>query len=449
MSGYMSSISFGGLASGMDTQALIAQLVALNRRPISLVEQQISRYQQKRDLLGQLKSKLETLQEKVEVLQEMDTFLSHTISLNKDDILSASAGSGATEGTYRIDVTTLAKAESWASQGYAGAKTTTVGTGTLKITVGGVETNITIAEGQDTLAEVASAINNSDAEVTATILNDGSDQPYKLVITANESGTENSITIDASGLQGGDTPLDFSDSPVQAAADASITVNGVTITRSGNAVDDAVPGVTLQLLNTGNGVELTVSPNEEEMKEKIEDFVNAYNTVMSFIHGQSQYNPDASSERPLRGDYSLRIIQRSLQSIISGQVNNPNTLFSNLSQIGLSTNSNGTLEIDDETLEEAISDNMASVAHLFMDGGVADDLYDRIEGLIDTYEGLIPTRQEGIDDILKNLNDRVDRMEYRLSQYEQSLVRKFSALEGLMARLQSMSSYFLENRSSY
>ena len=451
MSGYTSNISFGGLASGLDSRALIEQLVAINRRPITLIEQRISQYKQKKSIIDKLETMLEDLQDKVEVLKDTDAFLSYSASMNKEDIISVSAGSGAAPGTYLINVLALAKAESEASQGYADANTTTVGTGTLSITVGGEQTDITIEPGGDTLAEVVSAINNSDAEVTASILNDGGANPYRLVITANESGTENAISIDASGLSGGDQGLVFSE--VQTAADASIEVNGISLTRSSNEIDDAIENVTLNLLDTGTDVELTINPDRDAIKEKIKDFVNAYNSVMSYIDGQFKYNSGLLTGSSLLGDFSLRIVQRRFQSITNGPETyldiDPDAVFSNLSAIGITSNSDGTLKINDDILGDAIADNVTALSQLFTDeeDGMAVRFYDSIEDITRSFDGLLANRQKGIDRTIRNLNDQIDRLEDRLSRYEQRLVTKFAALEGLMARLQSTSNFFMGNQT--
>ena len=358
-------LSSGGMISGLDTKTLIAQLMAIERRPLLVIENKKSAQQQLLTLYGDASTKLNAIQAAAQALDAHSDFRKITGTSGDEDIFTVTAGSSATPGSHSLKVLSLAQAEMEVSQGYS-SKSDGVGTGDFSITVGTEETVINITTSNNTLEGLRDAINNSDAEVTASIINDGdADNPYRLVITSNETGTANAITIDASGLTGGTTPA-FTDGsvegePGQQAVDASLVLDGVSITKSSNVIDDMIEGVTVTLkdVDADTAYSLTLESNTEEITSSIQTLVDAYNDFHNWL--DTKKGTDA-----LKYDTMLESMDRELRSLISS---GPQGLdaedYRSQTQAGMSFTRNGALQFDTEDFTEALEDDFNGVMRLF------------------------------------------------------------------------------------
>ena len=204
----MSVATVTGLVSGMDWDSIISQLMAIERRPVEMLESRQSEYQTKLSAWQDINSKLLALQSTVQSMDTKGEFLVKQASSSDEDILTATAQGTAVSGPHSIVVTQLAQAHKIAGQGWADRDTTAVASssGYFKFKVGSGDVTSISVTSSTTLEDLMSAINSSGGDVTATILNDGSDtNPYRLVLTANESGADNTIQITQN-----DTQLNFS-----------------------------------------------------------------------------------------------------------------------------------------------------------------------------------------------------------------------------------------------
>jgi len=201
------AISFSnGLASGLNTQAIIDAIVSAARRPAVLIEGQIADRTNQVSAFQSLSAILLSLKIETDRLGDTDNFDALSVTSSDEEVLSATAESSASPGVYAFTVNALAQREVVASQGFASADAV-VGTGTVSISVGsGDAETITIGAAGSTLSGLRDAINASDADVTASIINTGSGaSPYKLILTAKSSGAANTIDIETS-LSGGTAP---------------------------------------------------------------------------------------------------------------------------------------------------------------------------------------------------------------------------------------------------
>ncbi|HID96223.1 MAG TPA: hypothetical protein EYP53_09255 [Candidatus Latescibacteria bacterium] len=204
----MAVSSVSGLISGMDWDEIISKLMEVERRPVQLLEARQSDYQEKLSAWQDINTKLLALKTTAESMDTREEFLVKAATSSDEDILTATASGTAISGSYSIIVSQLAKAHKLASQGWADEDSTAVASdsGYFKFKVGsGTVTSVSVTS-STTLLDLMNSINASDGDVTATILNDGSStNPYRLVLTANDSGTSNEIQITQN-----DTNLDFS-----------------------------------------------------------------------------------------------------------------------------------------------------------------------------------------------------------------------------------------------
>jgi len=364
----MSDIHFSGLASGLDTDQIISQLMAIERRPVTRLQAKVTAYQNAISMYEDLSSKLSTLRTAARALDSFWEFQIKQATSSDEDVLTASASFAADAQSHEITVQQLARAESEVSQGYS-STSDSVGTGDFIITVGSDDpVTITLTEGNDTLEDLKDAINASDADVTASIINDGdADNPYRLVITGNETGADYSITIDASGLSGGTTPVFTDGDPGEAgqkAQDAVLVVDGITVNKSENTITDLFEGVTIQLHQTSTStVNLQIESNIDSLEENIQTFVSSFNDLLDFIES-ARANSDYSSERS-----SLLQLELGLKEVITSSIEGLDGTYQYLSQVGLKFDESGDLTFDESDFEDAIEDDFEGVMKLFTSFG--------------------------------------------------------------------------------
>ncbi len=385
----MAGTSIDLINSQIDVGSIVENLIYVSAAPVRRMQSQVSTLQSKIGAFQTINTKLSTLSEKVNTILfgssveplvnpytytdrlSQSVFSKCTVASSDSNALSASADNVNAAGSYAITVNSLAQAKSMASSNFADSNVTKVGVGSITIATGSNDpVVVTIADSNNTLTGVANAINASGAGVVATIINDGSSNPYKLLLTANNVGTANAFTVETD-LAGGET-LSFAQT--QAAADAQFVINGVGITKSSNTISDVIEGVTFTLKETTAGpVTLTVDKDIDGIVSTLEEFVSAYNTVNEFINSQFTYNAANASAGILAGDSTLRNIQSKLQNKMIQSVANRYSSFNVAGQVGLEFERNGNLALDESKLRDALSSNFTSVAAFFLGNGTPLD----------------------------------------------------------------------------
>ncbi len=380
-----SNYSVNLFSSSIDVSTIVENLMYVERAPVRTLESKVSALESKVSAYQSLNTKLSALSDKLNTLLygsaesplaqpysfsdrlAKSLFAKHGIASSNEDAISATATGTAAGGSYSITVDSLAQAQTLVSAAFADTTATSLGTGTITITAGtGDPVILTINSTNSTLSGVRDAINNSGAAVTATIINDGSSTPYRLMIAANDTGTAGSFTVNAS-LSGGQAP-EFQQT--QAASDAQFAVNGISIIKSSNTVSDVINGVTFTLKDTASApVTLRAVRDTDATVEALNEFVTAYNAVNSFINGQFTYNAESGQSGILAGDSTLRRVQGMLQRPLTQSVKNQYTGIAVASQVGLEFNRDGSLTLNETEFREAFENNAAAVAALFLGNG--------------------------------------------------------------------------------
>jgi flagellar hook-associated protein 2 len=441
-------ISFGGLGSGLDSRSIIEALMAVERRPISALEAKKTAIGRQKSLFGDLDKLLGDLQDKARALQRTTEFLAMQAASDKEEVLMATAGNTATPGSWRLTVERLATAQVSASAGRADRAATQLGDGTFEITVDGTSHFVSVGAGtgyDSTLDGIAAAINAAAIGVNASVVDTGvGTDRYQLVLSGSTTGSDGAFTVALdSGPQALQTLVGELATPVTAAQNARISMNGIGIERSTNQITDVIPGVTLDLRTTqpsGEFVTITVSTDAEATSTKVKEFVDAYNKVVDFLAEQNALGADGKAKGPLFGDTTLRSVRGGLRDIVGGVVGNGPLRL--LAQIGITSDTAGKLTFDQSRFEQQLVDDEAAVAGLFTNAtdGIARRLFDRIDLYTDSVDGLLKTRTDGFDRLTKQTQSRIDQAERRLAQYEKSLEQRYANLETLMARLQGQGS---------
>ncbi len=463
-------LTFGGLATGLDTNLLIETLISLERRPLdrledrrSTIEEQQGLYQDFNTKLLALRNAARALDNRISVLSAEATseeFLDHAAISDKEAVLTATAASGATPGSYQVDVDSLATIGYQRSVSYATSDTDVLNAGrTLSIDYGGtsnIDITVGAAAGARSLEDLRDAINldaDNGGNVNASILQ-VADNDFRLVISAANPGVENDLTITGTLV----STDGFIDVPsITAATDASINVFGINITRSSNAITDAIDGVTLNLLTPnapGETTTVSVSRDVDAMAAKINTFIDAYNDVHDFVDRHAGFDPETGVAGILSGDSTPDSIERQLVRILTGSRTFSGNPFSGLSQIGIESDGNGRFSLDQDALETALNQNPTAVRQLI--GGdpanYDENDPDATDGVLTAMaralvpitrigDGLMASRDNSFDDRIDALDDQIARFEAALAIREDVLVRRFSALERTVSALQTQQSF--------
>lgn len=437
----MANITFGGLGTGMATQDMVSQLVKAASAPVTRLQQQRALVQVHKDTVSTIKGLVKDLGTKARALDTTAEFMAHSASVSGPAALTAAAGGTASPGTFNVTVSQLAAAQRTHSSTFASSTTAGLfGTGTLGITVGSdTEVELTV-DGSTTLASLASDINSSGARVRASVIYDGTN--YRLLVQGTEAGSTNAVVFDEGALTLGLT------NTVQAAQNAVFEVDGVSMQRASNVVNDAMTGVTLSLsavseLDVNSDpipTVVTVSSDVAAMQKTVEDFVAGYNDVAKKLAEQFRWS-GAVDKKKLQGDSTLMSLQRQMSSIISTAVTGSDSDFSVLASIGISTQSDGSLKVDTTKLTKALGDDPVAVSKLFTSDlgstGVAERMDELADQFADFAEGRLTLREKALQERMSRIDDDVERQQLRIAKYQARIEAQFSQLEQLVTGLQS------------
>lgn len=452
----MASITSLGAGSGIFSSDLVDQLLNAERAPTEVrLDQRQQQTESKISAYGAIRSALEALKSPMEALSSADGLKAFTANTSNEDVTGVSIDeSSASKGSYSLNVTSLAQSQSLASGSFADRDTTTVGTGTMTLTVGGNSTDITIDGSNNTLEGLAASINEANAGVTAGVVDTGSG--FRLVMTSEESGLDNAIEVSVADDDGNNTDagglsqfvFDGTASNLEetvAAKDAELEVNGIAISRSSNSVEGVIDGVTFDLKSIGTST-ITVNQDADAVAGRVQDFVDKFNALQDVIDNTSGYDADSGQAAVLTGDSAVRSIQaelrRMLTTIPEGLENSPVRM---MADVGISTNpSTGKLEFDQDIFKEKLADSPDSVTALFAekDGveGVADRTLEAISGFLAS-DGILSTRTDGLNGDLESIEEQRADLELRIQSLEERLVSQFSAADSLISRLNSTGDY--------
>ncbi|MDP2689841.1 MAG: flagellar filament capping protein FliD, partial [Deltaproteobacteria bacterium] len=295
-----------GVVSGIDYEGLITQLVSIKRQSVTALNKDKSVFENSKTAFESLSKKVAAFNAAAEELKSATGFNVFNAAVTNSAILDAKATSNASYGTYEVRVDAIAKAHKMAADGVA-ADTAVVasGAGSFSFQAGGGAVQTVSVDATTTLASLKDSINNLNAGVTASVVNDGSPaNPYRLIISSNTTGTANAVTITQN-----DTTLLFS-TTLQAAQDASVNVDGLTYTRSTNNISDIITGVTLDLKSADavNPLTLSVSRDTDEITKRIQAFVDGYNGVVDYIKSKNRYDSETKTAGEFFGDSVARSI---------------------------------------------------------------------------------------------------------------------------------------------
>ncbi len=449
----MEPIRLGGLASGLDTAAIIEAVLTAERTPAIRLENEIVIDEVKLSAFNDLDIAVTDLRSKTQKLDSFLTWQQMNATSSDDTKLTASASFSAAEATYSINVSQTAKSHTISSDAQASTSTALGLTGDF--TVGGEVISVAAT---DTLDDIRQNINEAginmddDERVVASIID------TTLVLEREKTGdTDMTISdgtgsiLDALGIfQAGGIKNEL-----QTSEDLAATINNVPITSASNTgVTGKIGGVTLNFVEDGQST-LSVKHDTETVKSLITEFIDTYNSTLELIDNQNRVVLNGVGEEIneigiLQGENLLSEIQIKTRSLVTRREDNPGFLdqdFNSLEKIGIWTDgrTNRLKIVDEEKFEQALTSNFEEVEDLFRDsqGGIISQLDDYLVSLNDPIDGSITNRTGSLTTSISDKQSRVDDIDRRIANLETDMFEQFARMENAIAEINAQSAFVL------
>jgi flagellar hook-associated protein 2 len=450
----VASSTSAGAAGGsvINVSSLVSQLVAADEAPQqSIIASQTQAVTAQVSALATFKSALSTFQSSLSSLSTSSGFNVKTAGSSDQTVFTASAQSGAPVGSFQVTVSALASAQQLLSGAFSAANP--VGTGTLTLSLGSSSFNVSIDSTDSTLSGIAAAINSASGNpgITATIVN-GTDGAH-LLLSSALTGAANTIQVTVGAGGGGLSALAYGGTNTSnytqqsAAHDAGFSVAGVPYTSASNTVSNAISGVTLTLLGksaANTSATLNVASDTSTITSNISGFVGAYNTLAGQLTSLGSYDATSGTAGPMLGDALLTGMQSQLQRALQSVVNTGSTQYTSLASIGITSQKDGTLALNSQTLATALSTNVSAVSTLFSGkGGVAAALNGDLTGELAS-GGAVDTRSQSLTKQENALTDQSNKLNTQMSALSTGLTLQYSKLNALLSSLQTTSSYLTQ-----
>lgn len=450
-------------SGNIDVAGIVDQLMTMERRPLAALSTREASYQSKISAFGTVKSALSAFQTAARSLSDLSANPSNTTISSNSALFSATATSAAAIGTHSIEISNLAQAQKLAAAGQADT-TTAIGTGTLTFdfgtTTAGVFTSggagaktVTIDGTNNTLQGIRDAINAAKIGVTANIVNDGGATPYRLTLSSNATGLSNTMQISVAGDAALSNLLNYDPNGVMnmtqtaAAQNATLIVDGVTVSKASNTISDAIDGVTLTLLKPTSGPEsIETKRDTAAFQTAAENFAKTYSDLNKTITDLTAYNTSTRKAAVLQGDSVIRGIQTQIRSILGSSVATGGTLTT-LSQIGLTTQKDGSIKLDSAKLTDALNNNFGDLSALLSAPQGYGYTLNQFVSTTLGFDGALTGRTEGLSNSIRDLGKQRDAINTRLVTVEARYRRQFSALDTMLSSMNQTSSYLTQQLS--
>ena len=439
-----------GAGSGIDIKGLAQSLVDAEKTPQKeRIDAKIKQSEARITGYGAMKYALSELKTAFEKLNDASDFSSIKPSNTQPNALSITASSTAEAGSYNIEVLQTSLMQRTASSNFADRATplnvispATTGTAfSLNLTIGGVDKG-DISVSNPTPAGLVSAINGAKLGVTAQLINTGSG--YNVVVTG-ETGASKAFSLTSKDSNGVAVPGVSFTNNLQTATDASLKINGLTVSRSSNTITDVIDGVTLDLFaNTSGAARIDLNRDTASIKDNLKGLVTAYNDFEASL----KILGDRKSEveefgGSLAGETLLQTVRSQVRAMITDTSSTPGTNIKAARNVGLSIDRNGKLNLDEAKLDTALQDNFNEVSTLFSagtnnksiystaPGGIAGDAINKIDKLLRS-TGEIETNTKNNTTRIEAYKKDLEVLEKRMEKLLERYMSQFSMMESIV-----------------
>lgn len=470
----MASLSSVGVSgTGLD-ESVITKLVAIEKQPADALTTKNTTLQTKVSTWGKIQSAFSSLKDAANKLTQSEFWNGTTATSSNDTAVSVSTTSSAAASAYAVTVSQLAQGQMVATSAFA-SKTAAVGEGTLRIELGTYVTDnsvappavtfnakaaasavdIAIGPGDNTLEKIRDRINSSNAGITASIVNDasgsrlvmrganGETNAFKVSVTEN-GAVPGLSALAYDGTTGGTSSM----TRTQAAQNAKATINGLAVSSESNTLSDVVDGVTLTLKQaTATPANITVAQDTASISKGVSDFISAYNNVVSTIRVQTLYDEASKTAGPLQGDSTARGLLSQMRNLITSD-STATASFSRLFDMGIVTNTDGTLKMTSSKFNDAMGTKLADMQKYFANSddvvasknGMGQRIKNLASQILDT-NGAIANSTDGLKATIKRNTTKIDSINDRAGLYEARLRQQYTALDASYSKLSGLQSY--------
>ncbi len=392
------------VGTSLDVSSIVSGLMQVQDIPLTELQNQVTGDQAEVSAYGQLSGALSTFQAVVANAADAANFQTLSATVGSSSAASASvsttSGAGAaTQGSHSLSISQLAQNQLTASGDFA-STAAAVGTGSLTIQYGSygsdgsftpsttqASTTVTIGSGNDSVSGVVAAINNAAGGVSASIVNDGTGSRivlsgsntgaangFRVVVADSDGSNDNSTGLSSLAYDPTDTSNQSGTTLLQSSQDAKLSIDNIAVTSPTNTVTDALQGITLDLKGTTTTpTTLTVASSASQASGVVQGFVNGYNTLVSAITTLTAYNSTTNTASALTGDTTTQIISRNLQSTAAATFNTGDANYTDLADLGITFQADGTLKLDSSKLNTALATDPGAVQHIFATTGSVTD----------------------------------------------------------------------------
>jgi len=432
---------------GLDVSTVVSQIISQESGQLTQWQSQQTTLEQQAALINGINNDLNNLATAVSALSDpLGVLAAQSATSSDTGVLTANAQTNAAAATHSIIVSNLASAGVVYTNTVSGGANVSIlpsgsQSGDLKLQIGGAggtTADIPITAGSnDTLTSLANSINQLSTQnnwgINASVITDANGA--RLAISSAATGTPGALAI-----ANNSTVLDFN--PPSGGTNASLTIDGIPYSSTTNTISGAISGVTLNLgsASPGETVQVTVGPDVSQATTAINNFVNAYNTVIKDINQQYAVDPASDSQGPLAADTALRSLQSSLLNDVTYSVSGNSGLV-NLASLGINMNDDGTLTVganpSGQTLSQVITANPGAFQQFFQNAtstGFADNFHSDLTNLTDPTLGLLNVDLAQNKTGQQNLADDINNFQTQLTAQQQQLTDEFSQVN---ASLQS------------
>jgi flagellar hook-associated protein 2 len=458
----MAGTTITGVGSGFDTQAIVKSLVDAERAP---KQGQINLQSQKATTqlssIGKIQAALDAFRGALTSMGTDNSFSGLTGTSSDEKVATMTANQGAASGSFSLVVNQLATPSKLSTKSFTGGQSTVVNSGTtpttLTISQSGKNFDLKVPAGA-TLQQVRDSINSQfgTAGLSANILTDSNGS--RLILTSTNAGVGSDLTMS------GNSGIDSGYTVVSEPKNAKYTIDGIAAESKTNSITDAVSGVSIKLLSVSplttpsdtastarNALTISVSTSTTALKSGVKGFVDTYNALLKAMNAETKVTKDAAGNSvaaTLTGDSTMRTLQAAIRNEFNALSGN-GTLKS-LAQFGVTTDRDtGALSIDAKQWDKAVLTNAADINSIFSGKtGLLARLTAATDGYAKATTGILATRSTSLSDSLKDLNKQQVALDERLTTMQDSLTRKYTAMDTLVAQLRQQSSSILGTLSA-
>ena len=468
-------VGITGIGSGIDIDSMVKALVDSERAPKTAQLDRLEKTTTTRiSALGTLTGALNTFKSSIDALNKASLFEARTASSSNSSVLKVTAATTAPAGNYNVQVQQLATSSKVALQSVAGGSGATFNSGTLNISTTSNNFSVQITAANNTLAGMRDAINEAgkDSGVSATIITDASGS--RLVLSSSKTGagkdiqvgvTENGVTTGGNAL----TSQSFvpvvdpgnADAFLQPSSDtgaagviskaksAKVTVDGLQLVRDTNRIDNALDGVTLDLVSAqssadqldGKTINVTVGVDKAGVKANLQKFVEAYNALVSTTSQLTGVVSLGEGKQPvtgpLLGDSSIRNVMSGLRNEMVKITGSDGVRA--LADLGITTEKDGRLKLDDEKLTAVIDNNFDQIAgYLTGEDGLMGRLAKSVSGYVAT-DGVLKQRTESLQGTLTGIDEQRKALDLRIEKIQTRLYAQYNSMDSLVGQLKRTS----------